>query len=121
MPAAESMLRSMHEAPWDEITAIDQNFTIHKINKPIQALKLEHQYYDIIYFDAFAPSKQPEIWNLKVLSPVIRAIKSEGVLVTYCSSGQFKRDLKTLDMEVISLPGPPGKLEMVRATRHIFK
>jgi tRNA U34 5-methylaminomethyl-2-thiouridine-forming methyltransferase MnmC len=81
---------------------------------------LEEECYDIVYFDAFAPSKQPEMWNFKILSPVIRAIKPEAILVTYCARGQFKRDLKTLHMEVKSPSGPPGKLEMVRATRHIF-
>lgn len=121
MPSAQGILRSLHQAPWDEITKINQDFTLHKKHKSIQSLALEDECYNIVYFDAFAPSKQPEIWDIKILSPVIRAIKPDGILVTYCARGQFKRDLKTLGMEVESLPGPPGKLEMVRATRHIFK
>lgn len=121
MPEAQEILSKMHEAPWNEIMSVNKYFTLYKINQTIQSLVLEGECYDIVYFDAFAPSKQPEIWNFKILSPVIRAIKREGILVTYCARGQFKRDLKTLDMDVKSLPGPPGKLEMVQATRHIFK
>lgn len=120
IPEAQAILKRIHKAAWGEITSINQRFILQKINKTIQSLVLEEECYDIVYFDAFAPSKQPEIWNFKILSPVIRAIKSEGILVTYCARGQFKRDLKTLDMEVKSPSGPPGKLEMVRATRHIF-
>ena len=117
MSEAREMLSEMHKAPWNEIMSLNKYFTLHKINRTIQSMVLEEDCYDIVYFDAFAPSKQPEIWEFKILSPVIRAIKWEGILVTYCARGQFK----TLGMEVKSLPGPPGKLEMVQATRHIFK
>ncbi len=115
------LMLNLHEALWNESTSIRSNFDIHKFHERIETLILERESYDLVYFDAFAPAKQPDVWNFKVLSHVIRAIKPGGVLVTYCARGQFKRDLKSLGMKVNSLPGPPGKLEMVQAIRHIFK
>ena len=73
--------------------------------------------YDIIFFDAFAPSKQPSIWNKKNLNKIYSNMKDGAILVTYCSSGQFKRDLKSIGFEVEVLPGPMGKKEMVRAVK----
>lgn len=115
------LLKSLHAAPWGIPIAITPRFTLNKICEDIQQHDLKEACYDLVYYDAFAPSKQPDIWHLSVLSTVIRAISDKGILVTYCARGQFKRDLQSLAMTVESLPGPAGKWEMVRATRHIFK
>lgn len=120
-PEAQTLMNRMHETPWNKKSRLTRDFILHKINSELQSLAMEDESYDIVYFDAFAPSKQPELWKLEVLSPVIWAIKEGGILVTYCARGQFKRDLKSLNMDVKSLSGPPGKLEMVRATCHNFK
>jgi tRNA U34 5-methylaminomethyl-2-thiouridine-forming methyltransferase MnmC len=71
--------------------------------------------YDLVYFDAFAPQAQPEMWATDIFSKLISWISPGAILVTYCAQGQFKRTLKSLGFEVESLPGPPGKREMVRA------
>ena len=73
--------------------------------------------FDLVFYDAFAPAKQSEIWTIEVLRKVVNVMEDSGCLVTYCAKGQLKRDLKTLGMTVETLPGPPGKKEMVRATR----
>jgi tRNA U34 5-methylaminomethyl-2-thiouridine-forming methyltransferase MnmC len=70
----------------------------------------------LVYYDAFGPTDQSELWELDVLSKVVGSLAPNGVLVTYCAQGQFKRNLKFLGCEVESLPGPPGKREIVRAT-----
>ncbi len=72
--------------------------------------------YDLVYFDAFGPGVQPELWTLSSLGKIAVNMSPGGVLVTYCAQGQFKRNLKTLGFQVESIPGPPGKREMVRAT-----
>lgn len=120
-PNAKDLLKSLHSSPWGHSIPITSDFTLKKIKGNIQSVALPKADYDLIYYDAFAPSKQPEVWDRAVLSNVIRAMKNGGILVTYCAKGQFKRDLKSLSMTVESLPGPIGKLEMVRATCHIFK
>jgi tRNA U34 5-methylaminomethyl-2-thiouridine-forming methyltransferase MnmC len=73
--------------------------------------------FDIIFYDAFAPSKQKEIWSLDNLKKSYSLLKAGGVLVTYCSSGQFKRDLKEAGFTLEVLPGPPGKKEMTRGKK----
>ncbi len=75
------------------------------------------KHFDIIYFDAFAPSRQPEVWQYSNLEKCFHSLKQGGVLVTYCASGQFKRDLKQIGFEVETLPGALGKKEMVRAQK----
>ena len=73
--------------------------------------------YDIIFYDAFAPSKQPSMWKRINLEKIFLHMKNSSILVTYCSSGQFKRNLKSIGFEVDVLPGPKGKKEMVRAIK----
>lgn len=71
--------------------------------------------YDLIYFDAFAPGAQPEMWEAQVFKKLMTCLTPGGILVTYCAQGKFKRTLRSLGFQLESLPGPPGKREMVRA------
>jgi tRNA U34 5-methylaminomethyl-2-thiouridine-forming methyltransferase MnmC len=73
--------------------------------------------FDLIYFDAFAPSSQPELWNEDVLLKCFEALNPGGVLVTYCAKGVFKRALKSVGFTVENLPGPTGKREITRAIK----
>lgn len=107
----------LHEAVWNEEVKLDPYFTLHKREESLQQFQTQANQYNIIYFDAFAPNKQPELWELPVLKHVINMLAPGGVFVTYCAKGQLKRDLKSLNLEVESLPGPPGKREMLRATK----
>jgi len=72
---------------------------------------------DIIFFDAFAPNKQPEMWLPDVFSKCYDEINDSGILVTYCAKGEVKRILKSVGFKVETLPGPPGKREMIRAVK----
>ncbi|HEY3404991.1 MAG TPA: tRNA (5-methylaminomethyl-2-thiouridine)(34)-methyltransferase MnmD [Ohtaekwangia sp.] len=103
----------LHRAPWNVESSILPNFQLLKIDKTLQTVDLNST-YDLIYFDAFAPSKQPEMWTLDVLGKVVNLMKPAGIFVTYCAKGQLKRDLKSLGLNIETLPGPPGKKEMVR-------
>lgn len=105
----------LHRASWNEWTVFQPDFHLRKLHTTIQVSKLEKNHYDLIYFDAFAPGKQPEMWELPVLQKTTDALKAGGLFVTYCAKGQLKRDLKTLGLKVETLQGPPGKKEMVRA------
>lgn len=113
---AESFQR-LHQVPWQEWCDINPFFKVYKENESLQSVSLEPSYFDLIYFDAFAPNKQPEMWQLPMLEKVAVAMKPGSVFVTYCAKGQLKRDLKSLGLEVESLAGPPGKREMVRAIK----
>jgi tRNA U34 5-methylaminomethyl-2-thiouridine-forming methyltransferase MnmC len=72
--------------------------------------------FDLIYYDAFAPHAQPELWTQKAMEKVSSMANNGCHLVTYCAQSQFKRNLKACGWEVERLPGPPGKREMTRAT-----
>lgn len=106
----------LHQAPWNVQSFILPNFQLLKIDKTLQDVNLDRT-FDLIYFDAFAPSKQPEMWTFDMLQKVVNSMSPGGVFVTYCAKGQLKRDLKSLGLEVETLPGPPGKKEMVRAVK----
>jgi tRNA U34 5-methylaminomethyl-2-thiouridine-forming methyltransferase MnmC len=111
------LFQKMHELPWDREYQITDTFLLKKSYSTLQDIKLLPEAFDLIYYDAFAPAKQPEMWTLNVLGKVIHSLRSGGVFVTYCAKGQLKRDLSTLGLAVETLAGPPGKKEMVRASK----
>lgn len=73
--------------------------------------------FDVVYFDAFAPEKQPGMWTEDVFARMFRALRPGGVMVTYCAKGAVRRAMQAVGLTVERLPGPPGKREMLRATR----
>ncbi len=101
---------------WHVKTNIHDNFTLNKIASRIQDYRTDDK-FDIIYFDAFGPEVQEELWELRVLKNIYELLNNNGIFVTYCAKGQLKRDLKELGFKVESLPGPPGKREMTRAVK----
>ncbi|WP_370088187.1 tRNA (5-methylaminomethyl-2-thiouridine)(34)-methyltransferase MnmD [Ekhidna sp.] len=110
------LLMKIHEAEWEKDVEISQNFELHK-----STLKLEDfstpTFFNLIYFDAFAPSKQPEVWSLENLKKCYSLLEKGGVLTTYCAQGQFKRNLAEAGFEVETLQGAMGKKEMVRGIK----
>lgn len=113
----KDLLQQLHRAPWNQESQIG-NLTLTKLHTDLQSISLK-PIYNIIYFDAFAPSKQPAMWEFPVIEKVCNALTTGGVFVTYCAKGQLKRDLKTVGMDVETLAGPPGKKEMVRAIKKL--
>ena len=107
----------IHEGPWDQPFELAKNFILQKLKNTLQEVKFEN-IFDIIYFDAFGPRVQPEMWTEKIFTKIYAATKSNGFLVTYCAKGEVKRTLKKVGFIVETLQGPPGKREMVRATRN---
>lgn len=106
----------IHSCNWNETTQITPNFLLQKTNAKIQEYALD-DIYDLIYFDAFAPLVQPELWTEQVFSKLYAVMSSGGSLVTYCAKGEVKRTLTKVGFAVQSLPGPPGKREMIRAKK----
>ncbi len=104
---------AMHEAPADKTLTIN-NFQLLKKQVLFEDIDYQNE-FDLIYFDAFAPNTQPELWESELLSKMYRALATEGLLVTYCSKGSFKRNLKAEGFQVEALPGPARKREMTRA------
>jgi tRNA U34 5-methylaminomethyl-2-thiouridine-forming methyltransferase MnmC len=116
---SKTWFEKLHQAEWNGWNEIAPNFQLRKLNTTLQQVELDQNHFELIYFDAFAPSKQPELWELPILKKVTDSMMQEGVFVTYCAKGQLKRNLKNLNLIIESLPGPPGKREMVRAIKRV--
>jgi tRNA U34 5-methylaminomethyl-2-thiouridine-forming methyltransferase MnmC len=116
-PVAKDLFQQIHEAEWAVEKPVHPFFTQLKIETSLQQASLAPASFDLVYYDAFAPSKQPELWDIGLLKKVTDALQPGGVFVTYCAKGQLKRDLKGLGLTVETLAGPPGKKEMVRALK----
>lgn len=113
---AADMFKKMHTTSWEIWHIISPFFKLKKLKGLLQELDLQDT-FDLCYFDAFAPSKQPEMWETPILEKIKTMLTDNGVLTTYCAKGQLKRDLRSLGFEVETLEGPPGKKEMVRAVK----
>jgi tRNA U34 5-methylaminomethyl-2-thiouridine-forming methyltransferase MnmC len=107
-------LNLLHAATWNEDNKISRNFTIHKIEADMLDASIPGP-FDLVYFDAFAPDKQPELWTTVVFSKIYHQMRSDSILVTYSSRGQVRRDLEAAGFRVEKLAGPPGKRDMTRA------
>lgn len=109
---------SMHLVRWNEAHDVTPHFNFKKINASVIEHRFEPESFDLIYFDAFAPDNQPEMWSVDVFKAMYRALKPGGILVTYCSKGVVQRAMKEAGFTVEKTPGPPGKREMLRSVKN---
>ncbi len=112
----ESLL-SLHEIPWEKECKIHEFFTLTKSKSNLENYTSNTK-FDIIYFDAFSPEKQPELWTDIIFRKMHDFLKEDGFLVTYCAKGVVKRTMKAVGFKVIALDGPPGKRQMTRADKN---
>lgn len=110
------LLLAMHETEWDTPYNISAHFVLHKMLGRVQDIDLPAS-LDLVYYDAFGPRAQGEMWELPVFERLAAVLVPGGVLVTYCAKGQVRRDLQTAGFDIERLTGPPGKREMLRATK----
>ena len=113
---AKPIFSQLH-SEWNKHQIISKNFALLKREVKLQEADFVKEKFDLVYFDAFAPDKQPEMWGRDVLQKVADAMKPQAVFVTYSAKGQLKRDLVSLGLSVEKIPGPPGKREMIRAVK----
>jgi tRNA U34 5-methylaminomethyl-2-thiouridine-forming methyltransferase MnmC len=113
----KKLFGQIHSAGWGKMTVLTENFSILKIHGDLITDEIPGQ-YNLIFFDAFGPDKQPDIWSEPVFRKISAATKEGGVFVTYSAKGVVKRMLRSCGFTVSLLPGPPGKREMIRAVKH---
>jgi tRNA U34 5-methylaminomethyl-2-thiouridine-forming methyltransferase MnmC len=111
-----SVFEQMHSLNWEIPHPLDEHFTFIKHRQTFHQVNAIDA-FDIIYFDAFAPNAQPELWELDLMQKMYAALKPNGILVTYCAKGSVKRTLKAAGFQIEALKGPPGKREMTRAVK----
>jgi len=113
---SKSIFLRLHEVPAGEEVLLTPHF--HLLKQQIFFSDIRYSgAFDLVYFDAFAPDVQPELWEQPMLLKVYDALKPGGVMVTYCAKGYVKRNLKAVGFQVEALPGPPGKREMTRCVK----
>lgn len=112
------LYEKIHLIEWDKLQEITPNFQLKKIKAKLQDIKLENQFFDIIYYDAFGPRAQEEMWSTGLFEKMYNCLKPNGFLVTYCAKGQVKRNMKSVGFTIETLPGPPGKREMTRGWKN---
>jgi len=110
------IFNAIHEAPWNEEILICSGFRLHKIQADLLCFNPDFN-YDILYFDAFSPEKQPEMWSEDIMHKLISRLNPGGVFTTYCAKGSVRRLLLKNGLYVERLPGPPGKREMLRGVK----
>ncbi|ALI98622.1 tRNA (5-methylaminomethyl-2-thiouridine)(34)-methyltransferase MnmD [Rufibacter tibetensis] len=118
-PELLDFFKPLHDAPWEQPVSISPHFTLRKLETDLEAFAPAPESYDLIYFDAFAPEKQPHLWTDAIFQKMYDCLAPGGTLVTYCAKGSFKRSLKAAGFTVEALPGPPGKREMTRGVKSL--
>jgi tRNA U34 5-methylaminomethyl-2-thiouridine-forming methyltransferase MnmC len=117
-PAFNGIFQRLHDCEWEKQVWITPSFSIQKINidfrnENVRSLPL----FDVIYFDAFAPNKQPDLWQEEIYRKIYDHSNDGAIFVTYCAKGVVRRDLQKVGFKVERIPGPPGKKEMLRAIK----
>ena len=113
-PSNQPLFDRMHECGWEEMYEITNYFRLTKKRSGILEQTSKEE-FNIVYFDAFAPTAQPELWTKEVFEKLYDMMTDGGILVTYCSKGEVRRAMQAAGFTVEKIPGPAGKREMVRA------
>jgi tRNA U34 5-methylaminomethyl-2-thiouridine-forming methyltransferase MnmC len=117
-PEYLSVFRHMHEGDWNVPLQVTRHFTLQKVLADIRQVEFTSQ-YDVVYFDAFDPVAQPELWTREVFTRLYESMNETGVLVTYSSKSKVRRALSDAGFYVTKLPGPKGKREITRAIKRV--
>lgn len=122
-PQKSELYYDLHRVDWQQPSYILPKFKLLKLNMDytqkgdLPMCNNNLKGYDVIYFDAFAPEKQPEMWNQELFDWLYALTNDKGILMTYCAKGVVRRMLQSSGFTVERLPGPPGKREVLRATK----
>ncbi len=111
---------TIHHIPWDVPHFINEQFILYKLKGRIQDLDLQANRFSLVYYDAFSPDVQPEMWTADIFEKIFNAMEPGALLLTYCVKGVVRRTLASCGFAVEKIPGPPGKREITRATKPLL-
>lgn len=106
----------IHQISWNRKHRISDNFSLTKIAGKFEDIILK-QAYNLVYFDAFGPRVQPELWTAQIFEKLYKCLKNKGILVTYSAKGSVRRNMLEAGFNVEKLAGPPNKRHMLRAIK----
>jgi tRNA U34 5-methylaminomethyl-2-thiouridine-forming methyltransferase MnmC len=115
-PHYKRLFEKMHQGEWEEMFEITDNFRLTKTKCSLLDFSTENSFF-LIYFDAFAPDVQPELWTKEVFEKLYGMLIEDGILVTYCSKGNVRRNMQAAGFKVEKLPGTSGKRKMLRGRK----
>jgi len=115
-PQCSTLMEQIFNSPWNETSVVNAHFTLNKKAMKFEQFQSEEA-FDLIYFDAFGPDVQPELWTEKIFSNLYHFLKTDGILVTYSAKGSVRRAMQSVGFTVERLPGPVGKREMLRGRK----
>lgn len=115
----DTVFREIHECRWNEAVKLSDNFSITKTEGDLGEGFSFEDMYDLVYFDAFSPSSQPELWSEEIFISLYQKINPHGVLVTYSSKGVVKQALREAGFQIERLPGPGSKRHILRAIKKL--
>ncbi|MFT4032252.1 MAG: tRNA (5-methylaminomethyl-2-thiouridine)(34)-methyltransferase MnmD [Siphonobacter sp.] len=113
-----SILQRLHEAEWNTDVTLTETFILHKIHTPVEAYLdrfFQAEPFDVVYYDAFAPGSQPELWTSDIFQGIAKRLHVNSILTTYSAKGEVRRALQAAGFRVEKHPGPGRKREVVRA------
>ncbi len=113
----KDLFYKIHETEWNKKLEITDNYNMQKTKVDILKMELKNK-FDLVYFDAFAPKFQPELWSQEVFLKIANQMNTDAILTTYSAQGQVRRNLESVGLSVERIPGPPGKREMLRAIKN---
>ncbi|MBN1650103.1 MAG: tRNA (5-methylaminomethyl-2-thiouridine)(34)-methyltransferase MnmD [Bacteroidales bacterium] len=113
----ERQFNALHLSNWHQRIEINPNFSFEKRKIKLEDFKFPKEAFDLVYFDAFNPDLQPELWTEEIFRKIYQAMKPQGILMTYSAKGKVKRALKAAGFSLNALPGPPGKREITQAIK----
>jgi len=117
-PEYSFVFKQMHRAEWNTVTEISPEFKLQKVHADLLTFQFNSiPQFDLVYYDAFAPGKQPEMWTDEILHRVAATVKKDGILVTYCAKGDVRRAFSSAGFQMERIPGPIGKKEILRGKK----
>jgi len=114
------IFNQLHQSEWNKMIQISEGFNLEKCHADLLNFQFnEIPQFDLVYYDAFGPGKQPEMWTENILHKVAASIKPGGILVTYCAKGTVRRAFSAAGLTMERIPGPKGKKEILRGKKTI--
>lgn len=112
------VFEKLHRSKWNSVVEISPEFSLHKVHADLLSFEFNSlPQFDLVYYDAFAPGKQPEMWTDEIIQKIAASVKKDGILLTYCAKGSVRRAFSAAGFQMERIPGPIGKKEILRGKK----
>ncbi len=113
----DGLFRKLHEVGWNKLYIINDHFSITKLNLKLEDTELNQNFFDLVYYDAFSPEVQAQLWTQSIFEKIYNSMSQGGIFTTYSAKGSVRRNLIQSGFKTERIPGPKGKREIIRAVK----